>query len=733
MVRNFSRLILLALAITGVLAVQSLTGEIGRQIEEPLISDCDTVNVQYGDINPAWPGNDFEIPVTITNTDTIIGMDLYVSYPNGLEFVGIDTSGCPWDPDSIIVDHDTAANTVNIDFRIRGGAVPPTGDYTRFTDLQFTVPPSSDFDFTYYVGFGNRVDIRMVDDIYNDCEVNDTTGSTVTIPDDSVTITLDWINAYSRQGYAIDDSVQEDYPAKVPVYLYSNFPCSSYAIVLVPSDFGGTLSIFGFDSIGGGAQYTQGLFNTCYLEGCPESKPGNDSTIYLGDLNLKIGDFASDYNSDTLFSDTLGISIVSIFMAEPYTHVYCWGAADSISWSDIVKDTGGIVLPRYEVTFDAIDAEVELDGSVEVPIKVNPSYYTADYTLFLDMDTVYISLDSIEHPGGTMPAIHDSITAWLGSKAHHTIKTDPLFQIGKFALPDTSQTLFTLHFSVTDNFSEDDTTYVELSTGVTADTNFVYDWFSENDTGSKIFRSDTLNAPYFEMSDATIVRPINYTLNADAGSCIFLTSFLQPVSISELTFIGEDYAEIYYSGMRIDSVLEGKFSFSSSSWDRDKVTINLSEDVDTLGILANIWHTYSGGGAHNVIIETGSFIEYNSGADSAYVSKADTNVISPCFGPLLPDGDLPVTNSLSQNSPNPFNANTIINFGLSDPSYTSLEVFDVMGRKIKTVVSEHLHAGNHSIVWDGSNSQGSEVAAGIYFYVLKTDSYRETKKMLYLK
>jgi hypothetical protein len=88
---------------------------------------------------------------------------------------------------------------------------------------------------------------------------------------------------------------------------------------------------------------------------------------------------------------------------------------------------------------------------------------------------------------------------------------------------------------------------------------------------------------------------------------------------------------------------------------------------------------------------------------------------------------------LSQNYPNPFNPTTKIEFTLAKSGFVSLQIYDVLGRKVRTLVSEHLSSGYKSVLWDGKSEDGKDVASGVYFYQLKVGDFSEPKKMLLLK
>ena len=80
------------------------------------------------------------------------------------------------------------------------------------------------------------------------------------------------------------------------------------------------------------------------------------------------------------------------------------------------------------------------------------------------------------------------------------------------------------------------------------------------------------------------------------------------------------------------------------------------------------------------------------------------------------------------NYPNPFNPKTEIAFTLPRAAEVKLEVFNIMGQKVTTLIDRQMNAGEHSCVWDGS-----DVASGVYFYRLETPGFATTKKMVLMK
>ena len=88
--------------------------------------------------------------------------------------------------------------------------------------------------------------------------------------------------------------------------------------------------------------------------------------------------------------------------------------------------------------------------------------------------------------------------------------------------------------------------------------------------------------------------------------------------------------------------------------------------------------------------------------------------------------DIPDVFALHQSYPNPFNLSTTIPFDLPESGTVSLTVYDLLGRKVATVMDEELPAGRHRVAFIPDN-----LASGIYFYALEAGDNRETGKMIY--
>jgi hypothetical protein len=90
--------------------------------------------------------------------------------------------------------------------------------------------------------------------------------------------------------------------------------------------------------------------------------------------------------------------------------------------------------------------------------------------------------------------------------------------------------------------------------------------------------------------------------------------------------------------------------------------------------------------------------------------------------------------ALANNYPNPFNPATTIKYALPEASQVRLEVFNVVGQVVSTLVDNHQNAGRYVVQWDATNDQGHSLSSGIYFYRLQAGGeFLEVKKMLLLK
>jgi len=124
----------------------------------------------------------------------------------------------------------------------------------------------------------------------------------------------------------------------------------------------------------------------------------------------------------------------------------------------------------------------------------------------------------------------------------------------------------------------------------------------------------------------------------------------------------------------------------------------------------------------------------SSGGDLRYAT-IDLEFQEEWIDPVsINEETIPQVDVQLSNYPNPFNPETTISFNLSKVENVELEIFNIKGQKVKTILNEQLTVGKHSVVWDGNNSNNKQVSSGVYFYKLIYNSTTVTvRKCLLLK
>jgi hypothetical protein len=104
------------------------------------------------------------------------------------------------------------------------------------------------------------------------------------------------------------------------------------------------------------------------------------------------------------------------------------------------------------------------------------------------------------------------------------------------------------------------------------------------------------------------------------------------------------------------------------------------------------------------------------------------NALSAYLEGLLPDEF-----ALRQNYPNPFNPVTTLRYDLPEQTHVNITVYDMLGRKVRTILNQQQDPGYKSLIWNATNDYGKPVSAGIYLYQIQAGEYMQTKKMVLLK
>lgn len=118
-----------------------------------------------------------------------------------------------------------------------------------------------------------------------------------------------------------------------------------------------------------------------------------------------------------------------------------------------------------------------------------------------------------------------------------------------------------------------------------------------------------------------------------------------------------------------------------------------------------------------------------TGGDGTLYRSTLKNVV----GIDKPETDIPNTIALLENYPNPFNPSTTIRYALPENTFVNLQIFNVLGQPVRTLVNRELPPGNQSVEWEGKNDRGQEVSSGIYFYRIEADGFARTRRMVLLR
>jgi len=169
-------------------------------------------------------------------------------------------------------------------------------------------------------------------------------------------------------------------------------------------------------------------------------------------------------------------------------------------------------------------------------------------------------------------------------------------------------------------------------------------------------------------------------------------------------------------------------------------SLGLSQDVSGLLELANralAYGTDSTGGA--------SLSDINKAVDAINELFDECRFVTYC-GPRGPislittaakeaqsPASVPAEFSVSQSYPNPFNPICVIAYALPIDCQVTLNIYNILGQKVRVLVDEYQSAGYKSANWDGKDDQGRDMASGVYFYRIEAGKFVQSKKMLLIK
>ena len=236
------------------------------------------------------------------------------------------------------------------------------------------------------------------------------------------------------------------------------------------------------------------------------------------------------------------------------------------------------------------------------------------------------------------------------------------------------------------------------------------------------------------------------------GLCKFVpsaTTFLNYVEIwtTDITTDVDIYVYDDFDGSALTNLLDIKFNLAFTEAGYHSVALDAppeiigGDDVYVAVKYTNNTFTHPVPCDYQGPVETATTYLSPTGADGSWADMAGYSCdiairirTNPISVPVedIPDY-VPSSFGLSKNYPNPFNPATTIVYSLERRSQVEVAIFNLLGQKIATLVKGEMPAGEHSVVWNGTDLGGNQVASGIYLYQLRAGEFVDSRKMLLLK
>jgi len=253
---------------------------------------------------------------------------------------------------------------------------------------------------------------------------------------------------------------------------------------------------------------------------------------------------------------------------------------------------------------------------------------------------------------------------------------------------------------------------------------------NESETAGLSFDQGLMTGQQFEDDNSTQYSPVTASDTDDSSLPVELTSFSSEMTSGLVTLKWTTESEINNLGFEIyRSMEEDSLYILLSSY-------KFNEDLVGQGN-SSTKHFYTYTDTELLVNQTYWY----------KLADVDLKGIKTYHGPLSilvesrrDDGNnpnnIPNEFELSQNYPNPFNPETYFNISIpnvQDIGELTINIYDIIGKKVKTLFEGKLFPGVHLLKWDGKDDSGKFVSGGTYFYYLKCDKYYEIKKMIMLK
>jgi hypothetical protein len=198
--------------------------------------------------------------------------------------------------------------------------------------------------------------------------------------------------------------------------------------------------------------------------------------------------------------------------------------------------------------------------------------------------------------------------------------------------------------------------------------------------------------------------------------------------------------EVYFDaggGGRLFAGTVVPFSWTSDTWQLTEVIVDLDQDLAQFWLNGSLVHQWqwtvgASGGGSPLQLDANDFFGATANDEmyfDDYLFEARDIIVG------IGDNGLqtPDEFALQQNYPNPFNPTTTIKYALKENADVTLNIYNVLGQLVKTLVNEKQTAGFKTVKWDGTNRYGAKVASGIYIYRIEAKNFVQSKKMILMK
>jgi hypothetical protein len=179
------------------------------------------------------------------------------------------------------------------------------------------------------------------------------------------------------------------------------------------------------------------------------------------------------------------------------------------------------------------------------------------------------------------------------------------------------------------------------------------------------------------------------------------------------------------------------FNWTADSWQEVNVIVDLDQDIAQFWFDGNKIHEWqwtagASGGGSPLQLDANDFFGATAD-DEMYFDDYWFGPQDIILGIDDNQSQLPQEFAIEQNYPNPFNPTTTIKYALRENSDVTLQIYNVLGQLVKTLVNTKQTAGFKEVQWDGTNDFGVKVASGIYIYRIQANDFVMAKKMIMMK